>query len=292
MKTIDPKEKFPKPGKDEIPQEYPALESKMVTKPDFGIGSYSGSGKLQGKVALITGGDSGIGRAVAFCFASEDADIALSYLPIEEEDAKETAAAIESTGRKVVLLPGDLQDQAFCQQLIEDTVREFGTIDILVNNAGLQRHFKTLDEITAKDFEDIFQVNVVAPFLLSQAASKHMKPGSAIVNTVSIEAYDPDFILLPYATSKGAYVALTKGLAEQLLKKGIRVNAVAPGPIWSPLNTHGSPEKKLKKFGEETAFGRPGQPIELAPVYVLLASDEASYINGEIYGVTGGEGIA
>jgi hypothetical protein len=292
MRMADPKKKFPKPGKKEKPQKYPGHEVRMVTKPDYGRDSYKGSGRLSGKIALVTGGDSGIGRAIAVAFAKEGADIAISYLPQEETDAKETVEAIEEAGRKVVASPGDLSNEKFCVKLVEQTVHKFGKIDILVNNAGLQRYFKALDDIKADDFRDIFNVNVLAPFLLSQAAVKYMKPGSAIINTVSIEAYDPDFILLPYATSKGAFVALSKGLAEQLIKKGIRVNAVAPGPIWSPLNTHGSPKEKLKKFGEKTLFERPGQPIELAPVYVLLASDEASYITGEIYGVTGGEGIA
>ncbi|MDB5237017.1 MAG: oxidoreductase [Parcubacteria group bacterium] len=292
MTNIDPKEKYPKPGKDEKPQEYPGLEAEMVTKPEYGKDTYKGSGKLEGKVALVTGGDSGIGRAVATAFAKEGADVLISYLPAEDADAQETIRVIEASGRKAFGVPADLRDEASCELLITRVVKEFGKMDILVNNAGLQRYFKTLDEITAQDFEEIYRVNVIAPFLLSKAASKQMKPGSAIVNTVSIEAYEPDFLLLPYASSKGAFVALTKGLAEELIKKGIRVNAVAPGPIWSPLNTHGSPPEKLQKFGEDSSFGRPGQPIELAPVYVLLASDEASYITGEIYGVTGGEGIA
>ncbi len=292
MQNSDPKEKYPKPGKDEKPQEYPALEEQMVTKPEFGEDSYKGSGKLEGKSALITGGDSGIGRAVAVAFAKEGANVLIAYLPEEEADARETVRVIEANSGKAYTMPGDLTNESYCDQLIERTVKEFGRIDILVNNAGLQRYFKSLDEITAEDFEEIYRVNVIAPFLLSKAAAKHMEPGGAIVNTVSIQAYDPDFLLLPYAVSKGAFVALTKGLAEELIKKGIRVNAVAPGPIWSPLNTHGSPPEKMHQFGENSAFGRPGQPIELAPVYVLLASDEASYITGEIYGVTGGEGIA
>jgi NAD(P)-dependent dehydrogenase (short-subunit alcohol dehydrogenase family) len=288
----DPKKKFPKPGKKEKTQKYPGHEAKMVTKPDYGRDSYQGSGRLNGKVALVTGGDSGIGRAIAVAFAKEGADVAFSYLREEEADAKETVAAIEEAGRKALPIPGDLGNEKFCSALIEQTVAKLGKLDVLVNNAGLQRYFKTLDEIKADDFKDIFAVNVLAPFLLCQAAAKRMKPGSAIINTVSIQAYDPDFLLLPYATSKGALVALSKGLAEQLIKKGVRVNAVAPGPIWSPLNTHGSPKDKLYKFGEKTLLERPGQPVELAPVYVLLASDEASYITGEIYGVTGGEGIA
>lgn len=288
----DPKAKYPKPGKDESKQKYPALEAKMNTKPDYGKESYKGSGRLSGKAALVTGGDSGIGRAVAVAFAKEGADVVIAYLPEEEEDAQETLKEIQAAGRKGVGISGDLQDEAHCKDLIDRTVKELGKLDVLVNNAGLQKCFTSLDEMTGDDFMKIYKVNVVAPFLLSQAAIAHMKPGASIVNTVSIQAYQPSSLLLPYASSKGAFVALTKGLAEELIEKGIRVNAVAPGPIWSPLNTHGSPPEKLKKFGEQSAFGRPGQPVELAPVYVLLASDEASYITGEIYGVTGGEGIA
>lgn len=292
MQSQDPKDKFSKPGKDENPQSHPGIEANMVTKPDYGQDSYKGSGRLSGKAALVTGGDSGIGRAVAVAFAKEGADVLISYLPEEEEDAKETVKGIVAAGRKAVAMPGDLREPLYCEQLIDRTVKEFGKIDILVNNAALQKYFKTFDEITAEDFTDIYNINVIAPFILSKTAAAHMKPGGSIINTVSIQAYDPSAILLPYAASKGAFVALTKGMAEQLIDKGIRVNAVAPGPIWSPLNTHGSPPEKLKKFGEKTIIGRPGQPIELAPVYVLLASDEASYITGEIYGITGGEGIA
>jgi NAD(P)-dependent dehydrogenase (short-subunit alcohol dehydrogenase family) len=287
----DPKTKFPAPGKSEEPQAYPGLESAMVTRPDYGQ-NYKGSGKLEGKAALVTGGDSGIGRAVAVAFAKEGADVAIAYLPQEEEDAKQVMQEIEACGRKAVALPGDLGDAAYRDGLIDRVVQELGKIDVLVNNAGLQKYFKSLEEISAKDFEDIYRINVVAPFVLSKAAAKHMQPGASIINTVSIQAYEPSSLLLPYAASKGAFVALTKGMAEELIEQGIRVNAVAPGPIWSPLNTHGSPPEKLKKFGEASSFKRPGQPIELAPVYVLLASDEASYITGEIYGITGGTGIA
>ena len=288
----NPKTKFKAPGKTEQKQDYPGSEADMVTKPDYGETSYKGSNKLAGKAALITGGDSGIGRAVAVAFAKEGADVVLAYLPQEEEDAQETKRIVEASGRHAALAPGDLIDASYCEQLVVRTIAEFGKIDILVNNAGLQKYFKTLDEIEAGDFEQIYRINVIAPFILIRAAASQMKPGSTIVNTVSVEAYEPDFVLLPYAVSKGAFVALTKGLSEELIKKGIRVNAVAPGPIWTPLNTHGSPEEKMKKFGENTAFGRPGQPVELAPTYVLLASDDSSYTTGEIYGITGGAGIA
>ena len=289
--STDPKKKYPQPGKDEKPQTYPGSEAAMVTKPEYGK-EYRGSGRLAGKTALVTGGDSGIGRAVAVAFAKEGADVAIAYLPEEEKDAKEALAAIEAEGRKAVALPGDLGDEAYAKELVDRALAELGKLDILVNNAALQKYFTSLDEISAQDFEDIYRINVVAPFLLTQAAAKHLPKGGSVINTVSIQAYEPSSLLLPYAASKGAFVALTKGLAEELIGQGIRVNAVAPGPIWSPLNTHASPPEKLKKFGENTPFERPGQPIELAPVYVLLASDEASYITGEIYGVTGGEGIA
>jgi NAD(P)-dependent dehydrogenase (short-subunit alcohol dehydrogenase family) len=289
---MDPKEKYPKPGGSEQPQQYPGSEAQMVTKPVYDDPNYTGSGRLKGKRALVTGGDSGIGRAIAVAFAKEGADVAISYLPEEQKDADETIRSIETYGRKAAGIPGDLRDDTFCSELIPRAQEALGGLDVLVNNAAFQKYFKTVDEITANDFADIYRVNVIAPFLLAREASKNMQQGSAIVNTVSIEAYDPDFILLPYASSKGAFVALTKGLAEEFIKKGIRVNAVAPGPIWSPLNTHGSPPEKMKKFGEQSAFKRPGQPAELAPVYVLLASDDASYITGEIYGITGGAGIA
>jgi NAD(P)-dependent dehydrogenase (short-subunit alcohol dehydrogenase family) len=287
-----PKDKFSKPGKEESPQEYPGIEARMHTQPEYGRDSYKGSGRLRGKAALVTGGDSGIGRAVAVAFAKEGANVAIAYLPQEETDAQETIKQIQAAGGKSAVVPGDLSDLSYCAQLIDQAVAEFGKIDILVNNAALQKSFTDIDAITATDFENIYRVNVVAPFLLSRAAAKKMQPGGSIINTVSIQAYEPSSLLLPYAASKGAFVALTKGLAEEFLELGIRVNAVAPGPIWTPLNTHGSPPEKLHKFGERVPLGCPGQPIELSPVYVLLASDEASYITGEIYGVTGGEGIA
>lgn len=292
MPSTDPREKYPKPGSTENPQQFPGIEEHMVTKPVFAESAYRASGKLQGKKALITGGDSGIGRAIAVAFAKEGADVAIAYLPEEEVDGEITIENIKACGTTAVALPGDLHDESYCTSLVDRATSALGSLDILINNAALQKCFTSLDDMTADDFARIYHINVIAPFMLSQAAAKHMPPGASIINTVSIQAYEPSSFLLPYAASKSALVALTKGLSKELLKSGIRVNAVAPGPIWSPLNTHGSPEKKLKQFGEKSAFGRPGQPIELAAVYVLLASDDASYITGEIYGITGGEGIA
>ena len=289
---MDPKQKFPAPGKDEQPQEFPGSEAQMVTKPVYESDSYHASGRLKGKRALVTGGDSGIGRAIAVTYAKEGADVAIAYLPEEEADAKETAAAIEKAGKQCALFPGDLSDAGYRDTLIEHVVAQLGGIDILVNNAGLQKAFEKMDDITPGDFELIYRVNVVAPFVLAKNAMPHMQPGSSVINTVSIQAYEPSSLLLPYAASKGAFVALTKGLAEEFIEKGIRVNAVAPGPIWSPLNTHGSPPEQLKQFGEKTPFKRPGQPIERAPLCVLLASEDGSYITGEIFGITGGRGIA
>jgi len=287
----NPQTKFPKPGKDESPQKYPGLEKEMNIKPNYDNKSYSGSNKLNGKVALITGGDSGIGRSVAVTYAKEGADVAITYLADEKADAEVVEKQIKKTGQKCLLIEADFRDLNSCEEVIDKIVSQFGRLDILVNNAAIQRNFENLQSIKAEDFEEIYRVNVVAPFELSKLAVEHMQPGSSIINTVSIQAFDPSFILLPYAASKGAFTELTKGLASCLIDKGIRVNAIAPGPIWSPLNTHASPKSKLKKFGESTAIGRPGQPIELAPVYILLASDEASYITGEIYGITGGSGI-
>lgn len=287
----DPRKRFTKPGSKEKPQNFPGLEAKMVSRSDFGLSDYEGKGRLLGKVAIVTGGDSGIGRAIAYAYALEGAEVMITYLPEERRDAEDLLDMISQAGGQAVGYEGDLREESVCEQIIEETLHVFGGLDVLVNNAALQRYFKKLEDIKTEDFADIYRVNVIAPFLLSKLAVKYMKPGSSIINTVSIQAYEPSSLLLPYAASKSALVALTKGLSQELLGKGVRVNAVAPGPIWSPLNTHGSPPAKLKKFGEKSAFGRPGQPIELSPVYVLLASDEASYITGEVYGVTGGTGI-
>lgn len=282
---------FPRPPFPPQAQKLPGSTGRMDPEPDHGEHTYRGSGRLKDKVAVITGGDSGIGRAVALAYAREGADVLVAYLS-EHEDARETERLVKEAGRRCVLFAGDIADPAVCRELIDTAVKEFGRIDILVNNAAHQMSFDDIDEISDQEWDHTFAVNISAMFRLTRDAVKHMKPGSAIINTASVEAYDPTQTILPYSASKAALVALTKGLAKELLEKGIRVNAVAPGPIWTPLNTHGSPPEELKKFGEDAPLGRPGQPVELAPIYVLLASNDGSYITGEVYGVTGGSGIA
>ena len=290
MSTLsDPRERFPKPPyKKETEQPTPGEEASMRMKPDCGETSYRGSGRLEGAAALITGGDSGIDRAVAIAFAREGADVLIAYLAEEETDARETASFIEKAGRRCVLVPGDISREAHCKELVERAVREFGRLDVLVNNAAYQRTVSDVSEITEEDLHRTFGTNIFAMFYLVKAAVPHMKPGASIINTASIEAYQPDFELLPYATTKGAIVTFTKGLVEGLAKKGIRANAVAPGPIWTPLIPTTMGTTKAKVFGEQTPIGRAGQPAELAPIYVLLASNDASYITGQIYGCTGG----
>jgi NAD(P)-dependent dehydrogenase (short-subunit alcohol dehydrogenase family) len=259
----------------------------MNPAPDYGADSYVGHGRLDSKTAIITGGDSGIGRAVALAFAREGADVVCSFLS-EDKDAQKTAALIEAEGRKSVLIKGDLERRSTSEEIISQTISTFGKIDILVNNAAWQTPYTDLSELTDADLIKTFAVNVFAMFYLCRAAIAHMKPGSSIINTSSIQSADPSATLLPYATSKGAIDTFTKGLSEECIKKGIRVNAVAPGPVWTPLIASSVFEDKMKNFGKSNPTGRPAQPRELAPVYVLLASDEGSYINGEIIGVTGG----
>jgi NAD(P)-dependent dehydrogenase (short-subunit alcohol dehydrogenase family) len=265
----------------------PGMTSQMEPKPDHGEQSYKGSGRLAGKAALITGGDSGIGRAVAIAFAREGADVAIGYLN-EHDDAEETRRWVEKAGRRCLLLPGDLADPAHCRALVEKTVSEFGRLDVLVNNAAEQATYKSLDEISDEAWARTFQVNIHAMFHLAKAALPHLKPGSAIINTTSINADDPNPSLLPYATTKDAIQNFTAGLAQMLAEKGVRVNCVAPGPIWTPLIPATMPPEKVKQFGANTPMKRPGQPKEVAPVYVLLASDEASYVSGATVAVTGG----
>lgn len=285
----DPTSQYPHLDIPEQRQKEPGLDAELQPRADHGVETYVGSGRLEGRKALITGGDSGIGRAVAIAFAREGADVAMTFLPSEQIDADETVRQIEAAGQKAVAIPGDLSDESFCIQLIEEVVTELGGIDILVNNAGKQVYLKDITKLDTSQLEATFRVNVFAMFWLTKAALNHMPAGSAIINTTSIQAYQPSKELLDYAATKAAIANFTHGLAQQLAPKGIRVNGVAPGPIWTPLQaSYGQPMEKLIKFGQQTPFGRAGQPAELAPTYVFLASQESSYITGEIIGVTGG----
>ena len=271
--------------------EYPGLESEMTPRPDFGEESYQGHGRLQGKVALITGGDSGIGRAVALAFAREGADVLISYLN-EDEDAAETARVVQEAGRQAVLVPGDISQEAHCKSLVDRAISELGHLDILVNNAAYQMTREGILEIPDGEWEHTFKTNIFAMYYLCRAAWPHLQPGSAIINTASIQAYQPSPELLPYASTKGAIVTFSKALAKEGAEKGIRVNVVAPGPIWTPLIPATMPEEKAQSFGQDTPLGRPGQPAELAPLFVFLASNESSYITSEVVGVTGGKPLA
>jgi NAD(P)-dependent dehydrogenase (short-subunit alcohol dehydrogenase family) len=287
----NPTSKYPKPPFEKQSQPFPGLAGKMNPKPDHGETSYKGSGRLTGMKALITGGDSGMGRAAAIAYAREGADVAINYLPVEEPDAKEVIALIEKEGRKAIALPGDLRDEAFCEKLIEDAVQALGGLDILVNNAGRQQQAASLSDITTEAFDATMKTNIYAMFWLTKAALKHLKPGSAIIQTTSVQAYDPSEDLVDYAITKAAAMNFTKSMAKQLGSKGIRVNGVAPGPIWTPLQVSGGATmEKLVKFGGDTPLGRPGQPAELASIYVQLADPEASYATGQIYGAAGGSG--
>jgi NAD(P)-dependent dehydrogenase (short-subunit alcohol dehydrogenase family) len=269
-------------------QEVPGTTAAMDPKPDHGEESYRGSGRLAGKKAIITGGDSGIGRAVAIAFAREGADVLIAYLN-EDEDAQDTARWIERAERQAVLVPGDLSSAAHCREVVDKAVEAFGRIDILVNNAAHQMTFKSIEEIPDEEWEKTFATNIHAMFYLAKAAVPHMGEGSAIINTTSINADTPKPTLLPYATTKGAIQNFTGGLAQMLGEKKIRVNCVAPGPVWTPLIPSTMPAEDVKEFGASTPLGRPAQPRELAPAYVMLASDEASYISGATVAVTGGK---
>ncbi|MDF3017573.1 MAG: short-chain dehydrogenase/reductase, partial [Thermomicrobiales bacterium] len=253
--------------------------------------SYQGHNRLQGKVALITGGDSGIGRAVALAFAREGADVLISYLN-EDSDAEETARVVREAGRKAVVAPGDISEEAHCRSLVERAVAELGKLDILVNNAAYQMTREGIEQIPDGEWEHTFKTNIFAMYYLCKAAWPHLQPGSTVINTASIQAYQPSPTLLPYASTKGAIVTFSKALAQEGAEKGIRVNVVAPGPIWTPLIPATMPEEKAQQFGQDTPLGRPGQPAELAPLFVFLASDESSYITGEVVGVTGGKPLA
>jgi len=283
-------EKRPTSVPEQQQRSVPGRESQMDPKPDHGEESYRGSGKLKDRVAIITGGDSGIGRAVAIAFAREGADVVISYLD-EDEDASETAKLVRDAGRKALEMGGDISQEQQCKKIIERTVQEFGRIDILVNNAAYQMTHESLDEITSEEWDKTFRTNIYSMFYLTKGAVPHMRPGSAIVNTTSINADTPKPTLLPYATTKGAIQNFTAGLAQLLAEKGIRVNCVAPGPIWTPLIPSTMPPEQVKEFGKSVPMKRPGQPAELAPVYVMLASPEASYVSGATVAVTGGKPI-
>jgi NAD(P)-dependent dehydrogenase (short-subunit alcohol dehydrogenase family) len=287
----DPVHEYPPPPFPKQQQPWPGLAGKMEPRPDHGEKSYKGSGRLTGRKALITGGDSGIGRAAAIAYAREGADVAINYLPAEEPDAREVIDLINAAGRKGVAIPGDIKDEAFCNKLVETAARELGGLDIVVNNAARQISHDSLAEITSANFDETFKTNVYAMFWITKAALPHLKPGATIVNTASVNAYDPSENIIDYAATKGAIMIWTKGLAKQLAKKGIRVNAVAPGPFWTALQvTGGQPPEKIPEFGKETPMGRAGQPAELAAIYVLLASQESSYSTGQVFGAVGGRG--
>jgi len=287
----DPRTQYPEPPFPKQQQEPPGTEGELEPRADHGEKTYRGAGRLTDRVALITGGDSGIGKAVAIAFAREGADVVVSHLGgVEEADAADTIGWVEKAGRRGISIAGDIQDPELCRALVERTVDELGSIDILVNNAAWQDCGDRIEEMTTEEWRRIFATNIEAMFHLSKAAVPRMREGGTIVNTASIQAYSPSPELLPYSSTKGAIVTFTKALAQDpgVLERGLRVNAVAPGPIWTPLIPSTMPAEKAATFGENTPLGRAGQPAELAPIYVFLASQESSYITGEVIGVTGG----
>lgn len=287
----NPVDKYPKPPFKSQSQPWPGLASKMDPRPDHGERTYKGSGRLKGRKALITGGDSGMGRAAAIAYAREGADVAINYHPLEEEDAKEVIALIKAEGRKAIAIPGDLMSENFCKELIEKAVAGLGGLDILVNNAARQQTRESIEDVSSEDFDMTMKTNIYAPFWTIKAALKHLKPGAVIIGTASVQAYDPSAELYDYAQTKAATVNYVKSLAKQLGPKGIRVNGVTPGPIWTPLQVSGgATQEKLVSFGKDTPFGRPGQPAELASIYVQLAANDASFSNGQIFGAAGGSG--
>ncbi|MEO8597768.1 MAG: SDR family oxidoreductase [Candidatus Solibacter sp.] len=293
MPTNTPTEKHPKelgakPPFDEPRLQPPAREGEMRNKPDHGEESYRGFGRLEGKAALITGGDSGIGRAVAIAFAREGADVAISYLPEEEEDARATEEWVRKAGRRCLRFPGDIGSQAHCRQMVDDVMEQWGRLDILVNNAAYQMTHEKIEEFSAEEWDHTFRTNVYAMFYLSQAAMPRIGEGGAIINTTSVQAYAPKGNLLAYATTKGAIVTFTKALSDLAIQAGIRVNAVAPGPVWTPLIPSTMPDEKVKHFGEQDPLERPAQPAELAHAYVYLACAESSFVTGSVMDVTGG----
>lgn len=287
----DPITKYPKPPFKRQFQPFPGLAGKMDPVPDHGEKSYIGSGRLKGRKALITGGDSGIGRAAAIAYAREGADVAINYLPEEEADAKEVIALIKKAGCKAIAIPGDIRDESFCKTLVSKAVKELNGIDILVNNAGHQKTHESIMDISTEEFDRTMKTNLYAPFWIIKAALPHLKAGSCIIGLSSVQAYDPSEDLYDYAQTKAATTSYIKSLAKQLGSKGIRVNGVAPGPVWTALEiSGGQTQEKIEKFGEDTAFGRPGQPAELASIFVQLADNSASFTTGHIYGAAGGNG--
>lgn len=285
----DPLAQYPNQDIPEQTQKEPGLDSKLIPLADHGVDTYEGKERLRGRKALITGGDSGIGRAVAIAYAREGADVAISYLPSEQSDADEVLSVIKECGVKAVALPGDLSDESFARQLVKDAAEELGGLDILVNNAGKQIFNDDITTVPTEQIVNTFTVNIIAMFWTVQEALAYLPKGGTIINTSSIQATQPSEGLLDYAATKGAITNFTKGLSQQLAPKGIRVNGVAPGPIWTPLQpSYGQSQEKIVNFGQSTPMGRPGQPAELASAYVFLASQESSYISGEIIAVTGG----
>jgi NAD(P)-dependent dehydrogenase (short-subunit alcohol dehydrogenase family) len=288
---VDPREKYPKAPFKKQKQPWPGLACKMDPPPDHGEESYKGSGRLLGRKALITGGDSGMGRAAAIAFAREGADVVINHLPAEQEDADQVLALIEDCGRKGFSIPGDLREEAFCQRLVGEAVEKLGGLDIVVSNAARQQSYEAFTDIPSEEFDATMKTNIYAPFWLLKAAAPHLKAGAAIIATASEQSYNPSAELYDYAQTKAATMNFVKSLAKQLGKKGIRVNGVAPGPIWTPLQVCGGASmEKLEKFGSQTPLGRPGQPAELGSIYVQLAASDASYANGQVYGAAGGDG--
>lgn len=286
----DPTTQYPSIEPPEQYQDGPGLDRDLVPQADHGDATYRGTGRLTGRKALVTGADSGIGRAVAIAFAREGADVALSYLPSEEPDAQAVVELVEDAGRRAVALPGDLADESYCTDLVARTVEELGGLDLVVNNGGKQQTVDSLEDLSSEQFDETFKTNVYAMFWITKAALPHLPPGSSIINSTSVQAYSPSPHLVDYATTKAAINVFTKALAQQLGPRGIRVNAVAPGPVWTPLQTAGGqPPEKLPSFGRSTPLGRAGQPAEQAPAYVFLASQEASFVSGETLNVNGGQ---
>ena len=288
----DPTTKYSRPPFKEQQQPWPGLAGKMEPKPDHGEKTYKGSGRLLGRKALITGGDSGMGRGAAIAFAREGADVAINYFPSEQPDADEVVDIIKQAGRKAVALPGDLRDENFCKKLVADAIEQLGGLDILVCNAGRQQARQSILDITTEDFDATMKTNIYAPFWIIRAALPHLPPGSVIIGTTSEQAMEPSADIYDYAMTKAATTSYVRSLAKQFASKGIRVNGVAPGPIWTPLQVSGGATmEKLKKFGGQTPLGRPGQPAELASIYVQLAASDASYASGQVYGAMGGGGL-